>query len=433
MVNMKLYIIFLFCYLIKCKDFQEFPNIIVCKKDINKKNEFLKKVVNDTKAYQPNSEYLNIKFLDRNELNNDKKKHNFDINSKKINKNAQNQHNYDNNYFDTSHILETVRDVDLIQDDGNYAYTRSNNSMDLISKIADQEIQTPPTLEFNRNIIVKNGNVFNNSIIKRINCKDNECSQGNDPKKDPQGPLNEIHIPSTSSLYQIDIDKNPSDDPGDPDIKSNCKKSRKKEKGLVALGLLSYLGFFVPTISLSPYTSLSTFIIEILSRKYIIFKKILMIILPITLSIEMFESISYWIRNSISIAYAIFTDQALTFIFIAEILIHILPLIGLSEIKSGRKMRFYLIHIPLIFLTSLIYSIYSDGFVFSKFFSSYGFVLFIIFLIPLTSLYLYNLKYTEIWFRKILSFLFSEPAKVKKNTYGFFDNFKLDDSFLKNE
>lgn len=274
-------------------------------------------------------------------------------------------------YTEIKPLLERT-EKDTVLEDGNTGYTYKN-----------------PKAEKLFNLMVPPKKIQGSNNLRGSNIR----------KKKPK---NNIRIPNVSKIV------NSFYEPPDPDpISENSNDREKKPK---AFSLLPYLGVFIPTISLSIYTSIFTFFVEILSRKYYFFKKLLLIILPVVLAIEIFETISFWIMKSLEISWMFVVGTTIELIFIVELLIHILPLFGLWDIKSGRRMKFYWIHIPMLFIASFIYAIHVSKWVFS-----YGtFVLFFAFLFPLTVTYAFNLELTEVWYRKLVRKFFTKGDKSKE-------------------
>lgn len=168
------------------------------------------------------------------------------------------------------------------------------------------------------------------------------------------------------------------------DMDTNTNTSRMKK----LKNFLMIAAFCIPTITISHIAFLLTLLCELLSRfrKYNVFVHIYLLVLPITFTIEIFETLSFWIRSMLYyIQIILFSPSSFTITITADMICHILPLAALFSLKKGLPMSFSLIHIPALFGLSMLYGSYVnlgiDSLPFLRFMLNF------VFLLPLVSIY----------------------------------------------
>lgn len=174
--------------------------------------------------------------------------------------------------------------------------------------------------------------------------------------------------------------------------------------------LLGMLSFLFPTVSLSPLMSIITFITEVLSRKSLFFKNLLIFLIPITCTVEIFESVAFLFRGSIFLIQRFIFEQSLSLKFIVELVFHLLSILGLYELGSTKKMIFSILHLPTLILISIIYSIYSVLASSTLLF----YVMTVVYSIPLFNIYVFTISNPGSLFKKIF-YLISHSKMQRSN------------------
>lgn len=170
--------------------------------------------------------------------------------------------------------------------------------------------------------------------------------------------------------------------PSDQDTNTKTSSSKKIHNFALAIA------FLTPTIAVSRITFLLTLFFELMSRKRDIFVHMYLLILPVTFTIQIFETLAFWCKVILYYIPVLFLNpSAFNLTTVSDLICHVLSFAALFSLKSGLPMSFSLIHIPVICGLSILYANYSPmvDVLFLGYFLKY--IYFFAFLVSLFSIY----------------------------------------------